>query len=189
MNLPSTLALAALLSACDHAAPAPRYPNQNGGSPGVYDTGQDPACAATCATAPGPILPYGHGSAGDAELWAGLVGVWQICDGGGAAFQGPPADAPADTIGVEFAPPVTSDSDPAGVTKGNLFFLTRGPSGPVRGAGFEYQQVYTIYGGVLKCFATSSATYDFGIKYSPCPREWELAPWSDSHRRATLVPF
>ena len=186
------LALAGLLAACDHRAPASHYPNQNGGSPGVYDAGESGACSATCSTAPGTILPpdpYLGSAAVDAALWAGLVGVWQICDGGDSAFQGEPAMAPADTIGIEFGPPIPSDTDPSGWAKGNLFFLTRGPSGPVRGAGFEYQQTYMITGAWIYCFPVTNAHYTFGFKYSPCPREWELAPWGDYGRRATLVPF
>jgi hypothetical protein len=166
-----------LLAACERPALGVRYPNQTGGNRGVYDAG-DSACAATCSTAPGTIALYPS----DAELWAGIVGVWKICSRAHPLF----IDAPADTIGAEFAPP--SDvgfSDPVG----NLFFLTNGPTGPVRGAGFEYQQMYQISDGVLYCHDSYNSGYDFGLKYSPCPRVWELARWGNSDNASMLAAF
>jgi hypothetical protein len=177
MKLLGMLTLASLLAACEHPALSRRYPYQTGGSTGVYDAG-DSACSATCKTPPGTVQIYPS----DADLWAGIVGVWQICAGAYSIF----IDAPSDTIGVEFAPPSTDvASDPVG----NLFFLTRGPSGPVRGAGFDYQQLYQVSDGVLYCHGSYNSGYDLGLKYSPCPREWEMATWGNPNTAGTLVPF
>lgn len=177
MKLLGMLALASLLAACEHPALSRRYPNQTGGNTRVYDAG-DPACSARCTTPPGTIQIYPS----DADLWAGIVGVWQICAGASSIF----VDAPSDSIGVEFAPPSTElGSDPAG----NLFFLTGGPTGPVRGAGFEYQQIYDISNGVLYCHGSYNSVYSVGLKYSPCPREWEMATWGVMEHAGTLVPF
>ena len=177
MRLLYILTLAGLLTSCDHPALSRRYPYQTGSSPGVYDGG-DAACSATCKT---PLVTI-ESRPSDAELWAGIVGVWQICSGNPSIF----VEGPADAIGVEFAPPSSAgNSDPVG----NLFFLTSGPTGPVRGAGFEYQQIYQIYGGVLYCHGSYNSGYDFSIKYSPCPREWELATWGNPDSSSTLAAF
>jgi hypothetical protein len=177
MRLLSILTLAGLLASCDHPALSRRYPYQTGGSTGVYAAG-DPACSATCKTPPGTV----EIQPSDAELRAGIVGVWQICSGNPAIF----VEAPADAIGVEFAPPSSDGtSDPVG----NLFFLTSGPTGPVRGAGFEYQQIYDIIDGVLYCHSSYNSGYDLSIKYSPCPREWMLALWGNPNTSSTLAAF
>jgi hypothetical protein len=76
MRLLCTLTLAGLLASCDHHALSRRYPYQTGSSTAVYDAG-DPACSATCKTPLGTI----ESRPSDAELWAGIVGVWQICSG------------------------------------------------------------------------------------------------------------
>jgi hypothetical protein len=118
----------------------------------------------------------------DADLWADIIGVWQICSGRYSIFNG----APSDTIGVEFAAPSpASDSEPVG----NLFFLTRGSSGPVRGAGFEYQQLYDVRQGVLYCHPSYNSGYDLSLKYSPCPREWEMATWGNPNSAGILASF
>ena len=181
------LALAGLLTACEHQGLNRGSPKTNGGNPGVYDAG-DGACSATCSTPPGTIQLYEGNAASNDELWAGLIGVWQICSRAYEVFLA----APSDTIGVEFAPPSTED---ASVPQGNLFFLTRGPSGPVRGGGFDYQQTYEVDRGVLYCHTSYSSGLGFSIKYSPCPREWQVDATNatylsaGSRRRATLVPF
>ena len=71
----------------------------------------------------------------------------------------------------------------AGEKVGNMYFLTKGPSGPVRGAGFDYQQICQVEYGQIYC---SSASVD--TAYSPCPREWKLYNL-DSQVVALLVPF
>jgi hypothetical protein len=171
------LTLASLLSACEQPALSRRYPNQTGGSVGIYDAG-DSSCAATCKTPPGTIASHPS----DAELWAGIVGVWRICSGNPSIF----VEAPSDAIGVEFAVPTSDDaSEPVG----NLFFVVSGSTGPVRGAGFEYQQTYQISDGVLYCHSSYNSGYSFGIDYSPCPREWLLALWGNPNSASTLASF
>jgi hypothetical protein len=182
MRLLGSIAIAGLvasvLAGCEHHALGRRYPYQTGsGTPGVYDAG-DSACAATCKTPLGTFLDQ----PADADLWAGIVGVWRICSGNPAIF----VEAPGDAIGVEFAPPLTDGASPL---EGNLFFLTSGPSGPVRGAGFEYQQIYQISDGVLYCHASFNSGYDFQIHYSPCPRQWQIATWGNPGSASVLAGF
>jgi len=177
MRLLWLLVLASLLAACEeNYPPSHRYPNQTGGSPSVY-VAADGTCPATCSTPPGAILL----DPSDAELRAGLLGVWRFCAGASSSFP----DAPSDTIGVEFA----SLPGDTGYSAGNLFFLTSGPSGPVRGAGFEYQQIYNVTDGVLYIHPSYNSGRSLGAKYSPCPREWQFALWGDFDNKGTVVPF
>ena len=168
------LTLASMLAACDHHAPNPKLA---GSSPGVYDAGAD-TCPATCSTPAGTVRTF-HS---DADTWAALIGVWQICSGAYSMF----ADAPADTIGVEFALPHTDLPYDAAATRGNMYFLTRGQSGLARGGGFEYQQTYEVVGGWLNCYQYYDSGYAFRPTYSPCPREWKL---DDGGQVALLVPL
>jgi hypothetical protein len=182
------LPLAGLLATCGRTPLEPTGPTQTGGGTGgsVTNPGNptrtggslgdggagDGTCYGTCSTPPGPVATLPS----DAELLAGLVGVWRICSGGPSLFTG----APSDTIGVEFAPPV-ADSGPD--IEGDMYFLRKGPSGPVRGPGSDYQQTYMLDDGVLYCTGN-----DFGLKYSPCPREW----WFENeyrHNAGTLASF
>jgi hypothetical protein len=168
------LMLAGLLAACEHQA----SPKPNGVSPGVYPPGED-TCPATCATPVGTLqVP-----ASDADIWAALVGVWQICSGVHSIFL----SSPADTIGVEFAPAHTDLPYDAAPALGNLFFLTNGPSGPVRGGGFDYQQSYAVERGTVLYRKYPNYSADgFGAVYSPCPRQLKL---EDGDHVALLAPF
>jgi hypothetical protein len=173
MKLPCLLAFLGLLGACEHHAPL----RPSGGNPGVY-VAPDGTCPATCSTPSGSSQSF----ASDADGWAALLGAWRMCAGAHSLF----ADAPADTIGVEFAPPHTDLGYDAAAVRGNLYFLTQGPSGPVRGGGFDYQQTYTYGDGVLFCQPYYNSIYSFNPKYSPCPRAWQL---QNGGRVALLVPF
>ena len=176
------LAVAGLLAACEQHALGRGSPKPNAGSPGAYDGGDD-TCSATCSTPPGTVLLYEGNADSDAKLRAGIIGVWQICFGAYSVFHW----APADTIGVEFAPPSPND---ATWPEGNMFFLTAGPSGPVRGGGFEYEQTYLLDRGVLYCHSSYNSGDGWDIKYSPCPREWQIDySYSGPEQKATLVPF
>ena len=133
-----------------------------GGSPGADDAGVG-VCHGTCLTSPGPVQLYPSLD----ELAAALVGVWESCTGGHELFGG----APSDTIGVEFGPSSPRDDS---VWEGTLYFLRRGPSGPVRGTGQGYQQSY----GVVDDMTVSCRSADdrsgswFELMYSSCPQEW-----------------
>jgi hypothetical protein len=155
----------------------PVNPTQTGGSPAVGDASGG-TCYATCSTPPGPIQVWPS----NADLLAGLLGVWRICSGGPAIFTG----APSDTIGVEFAPP-TPDGGPD--IEGDMYFLRRAPSGPVRGPGSDYQQTYLLDDGVLYCHSIPKKIgYGLSLKYSPCPREWWFAS-EDWNHTGTLASF
>jgi hypothetical protein len=175
------LTLAGLLAACEQHALGRGGPKPNAGSPGAYDAGDD-TCPATCSTPPGNIVPWGAANS-DERLRAGIVGVWQICFGAYSIFHW----APSDTIGVEFAPAAPID---AAWPEANMFFLIAGPSGPVRGAGFEYEQTYVLSGAYLYCHDSYNSGDGWRIKYSPCPREWQIEyDYTGPLEKATLVPF
>ena len=165
------VALAGLVGACDHEAPG----RLTGTNPGSYDAGLG-TCPATCSTpaATSPSLGY---------TWTDLIGVWRICENATSVFEG----APADTIGVEFAPPHTGRTYDAGLA-GSLYFLTQGQSGPLRGGGFEYQQTYEIEddGGLVLHQYYNDRRWFSAASYSACPRQWQL---ESAANVARLVPF
>lgn len=150
------------------------------GSGGVEPAASDAAagtCGATCST-PAGLVQYFESND---EIWDALVGSWRIC-GSLRTFAGPPAD----TIGVEFTAPY--EVDDAGVKTGRLYFLTQGPSGPVRGAGFDYQEIFEVMYGQLYCHPTPSSGYNLDVAYSPCPREWAVYN-GEGEGDAVLVSF
>ena len=106
---------------------------------------------------------------------------------GGFAPAHPPASRtlPPTRLASNSPPP----PDDTGYAAGNLFFLTSGPSGPVRGAGFEYQQIYNVTDGGLYIHPSYNSGRSLGAKYSPCPREWQFALWGDFDNKGTVVPF
>ena len=172
MKLSRMLIFANALAACDTSLKLGNY-SPGVSDPGVYDAGAG-TCSATCSTPAGLVASF----ASDAELQAGIIGIWQFCNGAHGIIPG----SPSDTIGVEFAPETTSD---AGLTLSRMYFLTRGPSGPVRGPGFDYQLTYVIDDGILYCRSANGGN-GFSIKYSPCPREWQI---EGPAGRGIIVPF
>jgi hypothetical protein len=93
--------------------------------------------------------------------------------------------APADTIGVEYTP------TPAG-SRGNMFYLVQGPSGPERGAGFEYQLTYDVStsGGSayqLNMHPAPNSGFASSPRFSLCPSEILLPGYLGGS--ALLVPF
>jgi hypothetical protein len=175
MLLCRVLVVTCLLAACDRSLKVGDHGAGNG-APGVYDGSVAGTCPATCSSPAGSFAT----SASDYELAAELIGVWRICDGAYGIFF-----APSDVIGVELAPHPS-----AGPLVGDLYLLTQGPSGPVRGAGFDYQLMYSIDDGVLYCHPTYNSGFSVGMKYSPCPRQWHMDNgWSGDGHAGTLVPF
>jgi hypothetical protein len=118
---------------------AGRKPEDASTQPDIVD-----GAAGTCSTPAGTVQIF----ASDDVAWSALVGVWQICDGAYSIFVG----ALSDTIGVEFEPPSPNGADDASSRRGNLYFLTRGASGPVREVGFDCEWTYEVYGA--NCIAT-----------------------------------
>jgi hypothetical protein len=193
MKLLGLLTLATLLAACGGRTPLDELawrskggstgspdgdlgnPTATGGGPGASDAGAG-ACYGRCSTPPGAI-------ALDPSIGPAILGIWEICSGGHDLFTG----SPSDTIGVEFTPP-----GPGGNTGllGDLYFLKRGPSGPVRGEGSAYHHTYEVIGNSdISCRSQGDTIwYDFSLRYSPCPREWWLQN-SPHSNEGTLASF
>lgn len=152
-------------------------------SGGTGGGGTPATCPATCETPAGTVATF----ATVRDVTAALAGVWQICAGGGSAF----IDAPADAVGVEFGPaaPTANASDPT--LAGNMYYLVQGGGGLVRGVGFAYQVIYDVIpigNGAyqLTIQITPNSFFNSSIRYSPCPREFEIDD-IDSGGRAILV--
>jgi hypothetical protein len=121
---------------------------------------------ASCSTPPGSVEPF---STIDG-VYAWVRGKWLFCTGR-ETWQ----TAPSDAIGVEFTPGSSAPTAGGGTAGGNMYYLVQGPSGPVRGAGFNYQLTYDV--------SPEGTSYQFNVhpapnsgfwlalKYSACPRE------------------
>jgi hypothetical protein len=136
------------------------------------ESGAVPICAgppATCSTPPGLVEPF---STID-RVYAWVAGKWVFCTGQ-ATWQ----TAPSDAIGVEFTPGSSAPTAGGSTAGGNMYYLVQGPSGPVRGAGFNYQLTYDV--------SPEGTSYQFNVhpapnsgfwltlKYSACPRELDV---------------
>jgi hypothetical protein len=156
-----------------------------GGSSGGAGGGS--TCAATCATPAGTV----QGFSSVEEVYAALVGLWQICPGAGRTFP----TAPPDTIGVEYGPASPAPTPNGSTAGGNMYYLVQGAAGPVRGAGFDYQLTYDVSPegpGAFQLNMHPAPNSGFGgtFRYSPCPREFEISGGSaNPGDRAILVPF
>jgi hypothetical protein len=136
------------------------------------ESGVMPICSgppATCSTPPGLVEPF---STIDG-VYAWVAGKWLFCTGR-ATWQ----TAPSDAIGVEFTPGSSAPTANGSTAGGNMYYLVQGPSGPVRGAGFNYQLTYDV--------SPEGTSYQFNVhpapnsgfwlrlKYSACPRELDV---------------
>jgi hypothetical protein len=133
------------------------------------ESGAEPICAgppATCSTAPGLVEPF---STID-RVYAWVGGKWLFCTGQ-ATWQ----TAPSDTIGVEFTPGSSTPTAGGSTAGGNMYYLVQGPSGPVRGAGFNYQLTYDVSpegtGYQFNVHPAPNSGFWLRLKYSNCPRE------------------
>ncbi len=156
---------------------SPTAGNHGGGGEPASADADAGACGASCSTPAGQLQYFESND----EIWDALVGVWKIC-GSLRTFAAPPSD----TIGVEFTAPY--EIDDAGVKTGRLYFLTQGPSGPVRGAGFDYQEIFEVLYGQIYCHPTTNSGYNLDVAYSPCPREWAVYN-GEGEGSAVLIPF
>jgi hypothetical protein len=130
------------------------------------------ACFASCSTPAGPVMDF----ASLDQVYAAMAGQWLFC-GGKSAYT----IAPADAIGVEYTS-VTGDAADAacynaGTTcGGQMYFLVQGPSGPVRGTGFDYELTYDVSpegtSYQLNMHPAGGGGIGGGFAYSPCPREF-----------------
>ncbi|HEX4447143.1 MAG TPA: hypothetical protein VH044_10420 [Polyangiaceae bacterium] len=112
--------------------------------------------------------------------YAAIAGRWQFCSQQNLKNT---FGAPPDSVGIEFVltdPGDASCSEAASGAcgRGNVYYLVQGPSGPVRGAGFDYQltfNAFPIAGGVggptYQLDLTTTGSYLTNIRYSPCPTE------------------
>lgn len=142
-------------------------------------------CEASCSTPAGAVHTF-H-SVG--EVLAAVAGRWQICAGGLSAFPG----APADTIGVEFGPVSETIPSVAGSVGGNLYYLVQGDSGPVRGAGLDYQLVYRVFPNStfdMRMYPTPNSVFGGDYRYSSCPKELQVSIGSSGNgEKALLLPL
>ena len=132
------------------------------GPGGTGGSGPAGTCPSTCNVAAGTVYEFGSVD----EVYAALVGRWQICN-----TLGKPFDRPSDAIGIEYAPP-----EPDGSRK--LYYLVTGPSGPVRGSGFAYQQTYDVSplgaGFQINTHPDSTSVRRSTFRYSPCPEQFQI---------------
>ena len=147
-----------------------------GGSSGSTDGG---LCYQACGTPAGAVQTFSTPE----DVYAALVGVWVICPGLTAASK-VFAQAPADTIGIEYTKPE--------VKGGNVYYLVQGASGPVRGAGFDYQLTYDVSqsGSLLQLnmHPTPNSGFAPSFRFSPCPTQWQMGAMYASDK-AILVPY
>ena len=122
--------------------------------------------AATCSTPPGLVEPF---STID-RVYTWVTGKWLFCTG-----QETWQTAPADAIGIEFTPGSSAPTPAGSTVGGNMYYLVKGPSGPVRGAGFNYQFTYDISpedtGYQFNVHPAPNSGFWLRLKYSACPRE------------------
>ena len=148
----------------------------SGGSAGSSDAGP---CYQACGTPAGAVQTFSTTE----DVYAALVGVWVICPGLGAASK-VFAQAPADTIGIEYTTP--------GEKGGNVYYLVPGASGPVRGAGFDYQLTYDVSGTgsylQLNMHPTPNSGFAPSFRFSPCPTQWQMGAMYGSDK-AILIPY
>ena len=146
-----------------------------GGSSGSTDGGP---CYQACGTPAGAVQTFSTPE----DVYAALVGVWVICPGLAAASK-VFAQAPADTIGIEYTTP--------GEKGGNVYYLVQGFSGPVRGAGFDYQLTYDVSqsGSLLQLnmHPTPNSGFAPSFRFSPCPTQWQMGAMYGPDK-AILIP-
>jgi hypothetical protein len=151
----------------------------------------DGSCRASCCTPAGDTASF----ATVVDANAAFQGRWQFCSQQGLKHT---FGAPSDAIGMEFQ---EDDGDGAtcktwGATcrSGNIYYLVQGPSGPVRGAGFDYQLTYLLFGDTVGATTTYQLNITLGggtwlahFRYSPCPTEMQIEGMSVDP--VLLVPF
>jgi hypothetical protein len=130
------------------------------------ESGADATCAgplATCSTPPGSVEPFSTIE----RVYAWVRGKWLFCTGR-ETWQ----TAPSDAIGVEFTPGSSAPTAGGSTAGGNMYYLVQGPSGPTRGAGFNYQLTYDVSPeGQFNVHPAPNSGFWLRLKYSACPRE------------------
>lgn len=146
---------------------------------------------APVAAGPGPAVPTGcaascGGPSGKAamladtgDISAAVAGSWRICSG----WSGP-----AGVVGIEFGPAAAEPPFDGSAVGGNMYYLVAGPSGPVRGEGFDYQLTYDVSEGFLFFHPGPNSGDSATVALSPCPLELELSIAYTS-TPLVLVPF
>jgi hypothetical protein len=146
-----------------------------------------PTCPAACSTPAGTVYAF----TSTEEIYAAIAGLWQICAGAGRTFP----TAPADTIGVEYTPGSATPTAGGSTVGGNMYYLVQSATGPVRGAGFDYQLTYDVSPEgpgqwQLNMHPMPNSGFGGSFRYSPCPREFEISGGSVSPAdRAILIAF
>lgn len=108
--------------------------------------------------------------------YAVMQGRWQFCDD---AWQ-KNAGAPADAIGVEWAPASRDLNGNGSTGGGKMYYLVAGASGAERGSGFAYQLDYDISpegesSYQINIHPQPNSGFWIRLRYSPCPSELEVS--------------
>lgn len=161
-------------------------PERGGGAVSDSDVSSNvDMCRATCKTPAGSIQTF----ASVDDVYAALAGRWSFCSGSASVFT----TAPADAIGVEYERAFAT-SETLGA---NMYYLVAGPSGPVRGQGFDYQLTYDVSSSAsasgppllqLNMHPTPNSGFFGSFRYSPCPREFEITGGING-TKTILVPL
>ena len=149
-----------------------------------------PSCKATCATPTGTVQALTSVQ----DVYAAVLGSWQICSD---MADWTAAGAPSDVIGIEFGPASSALKSNGDTVGGDAYYLVQGPSGPVRGAGFDYQLAYSVedetevYAGYFQfnLFAGATLVAAGEVRYSPCPTELEIGFRAPSAGKSALASF
>jgi hypothetical protein len=150
----------------------PPAPTSAGAAPTVAA-----GCGATCGHPGGTSQMLLDAS----DIYAALAGSWRVCSGWPSGF------APSNVVGVEFGPASTAPSFNGGTVGGNLYYLVDGPSGPVRGQGFDYQLTYDVSEAQLNIHPSPNSGLGGPVAFSSCPAWLDLGIGYGPS--SVLVPF
>ncbi len=149
---------------------------------GGGDGGPGGTCLAeSCSTPAGTVQPFSSLQ----QIYDAMEGKWRIC----STFP----NAPSDAFGNAYGPASTAPSADGSTVGGLMYFLVQGASGPVRGAGFDYQLTYDVSqegpgGFQLNMHQMPNSGFGGGVEYSPCPQELELT-FDENPGSSVLVAY
>lgn len=149
--------------------------------PPPTSAGPAPMVAAGCGAACGHTGGTSQMLVDTGDIYAALAGSWRVCS------DWPSGAAPSDVVGVEFGPASTAPGFNGVTVGGKMYYLVAGPSGPVRGEGFDYQLTYDVAEAQLNMHPSPNSGFGGPVGFSSCPT-W-LAPAIAYGPTPVLVPF